>query len=260
MNILLTTKLSKLKLTVFLVILSPLIRADERLLKTYVQSDAPPRYIYSEKGSGGVCMDIINEINRRLNGNGNANIEVENKSVPIKRILDYLVSERKISVFVGSAKTEERKNLNLQFSSPLYPIQTSFAKRSGDEFQYLDDSSLDGKIISVLRGSRSDTLVNRFGKSTIVRANSIEQSLHMLSAGRVDLVYYHDLGLAWQIRDLGLVDQISLVGDHISFNDASEHFILYSKSVPKDIVARIDVEINKMKADGTIDSILKKYR
>jgi polar amino acid transport system substrate-binding protein len=231
--------------------------AEKTLLYTYFQDDSPPRYFERNNGDTGICVDIIDALNARLEPLEIAIINPEKQKVPRKRITEYLKASEEIDLFVGGAKTEEMEEWG-QFSVPLYPLKSTFAKRRDDPSLYVDSDSVKGLTVGVLRGSRSVQTMNQIEGVTVEETNTMEQSLKKLAAGRVDLVYYHNMGLGWQIKSFNLGDHMVVVDEYKS--EPISHYIIYSKTVSPNIIAEIDTVIESMQTDGTLDRILEKYK
>jgi len=228
-------------------------------LTTYFQNNSPPKYIESNQSYTGICVDIINEINARLDSSDIAIHNPDQITVPVKRIMKYLELNREIDLFVGAAKTQARMDNIGNYSTALYAIKGTFAKRKTNDFVFRDRESLNGLTIGVLRGSSTVEVMNSVVGVNVVQTNTIEQSLKMLAADRVDLVYYHDLGLLWQINSLNLSSLISMVDEH-EYLEQGFQYILYNKNVPKGAITKVDQVILSMHVDGSIDKILKKYQ
>jgi len=226
-------------------------------LTTYFQNNSPPKYIESNQSYTGICIDIINELNARLDDI--TIINPEQVKVPVKRIMKYLELNKEIALFVGAAKTQARMDNIGSYSAALYAIKGTFAKRKTNDFVFRDRESLNGLTIGVLRGSSTVALMNSIVGVNVVQTNTIEQSLKMLAVDRVDLVYYHDLGLNWQITSLNLRDLVELVDEH-QYLESGFQYILYNKNVLNEVIAKVDTVINAMHADGTIKKIIKKYQ
>jgi len=71
-------------------------------------------------------------------------------------------------------------------------------------------------------------------------------------------VYYHQLGLAWEIKEGGFTNRIALTKN--AFGEVKMHYVMFSKSVPRNVIDEIDHALAAMKADGTIDTILAAYQ
>ncbi|MBV1909815.1 MAG: ABC transporter substrate-binding protein [Kangiellaceae bacterium] len=232
--------------------------AGQTLLRTYFQNDAPPRYYEIDSINTGICIDIINEINARLAIKGIVIVNIESQKAPTKRIIHYLNVKEEIELFVGGAKTKTRLRGGAQFSIPLYPLNGTFAKRQDNPFVFVDKASLKGLTVGVLRGSRSVVAMTNITDILVEQSDTMEQSLKKLAAGRIDLVYYHDMGLAWQIKSFKLDDRLELVNQH-DYIESNPHHIIYSKNVAADVIEKIDVVIESMQTDGSMALILDKY-
>lgn len=233
--------------------------AQKTILHTYYHDNAPPRYFVLNNMDTGICVDIIKELNVRLESKGISIINLGDQRVPVKRILRYLENDIEIDLFVGSAKTKKRIKAGLKFSVPIYPLYGTFAKRIDDPFVIRDTNSLRGMAIGVLRGSRSVQTMNQIEGITVVETNSMELGLKMLAVGRIDLVYYHHMGLAWQIKGYGLADKLMLVNEH-EYIESAPHYIVFSKKFSNDIIAEINKVIESIQENGIIDNILEKYK
>lgn len=242
-----------------LVVFSNNTGAETTLLRTYFHSDAPPRYFEINNMDTGICLDIIHELNARLEPNGISIVNPNNEKVPVKRIQYYLEQNAEIDLFVGAALTEDLVASGIQFSVPLYSLNGAFAKRRDDPFVFVNPDSLKGLTVGVLRGSRSVETMTNIEGVTVEETSTMEQSLKKLAVGRVDLVYYHDMGLAWQIKHFNLGDNVVLAEMDEKF-DSAPHYIIFSKNASQKIITAINTAIESMQADGSMDRILQKYR
>jgi len=231
----------------------------EKQLVTYFQNNSPPRYFQSNKMNTGICIDVINEINHRLEATKITIINPNQIEVPMKRIMQYIELDQDIDLFVGAAKTQGRVDHIGQYSIALFPIRGTFAKNRTNNFLFTGKDSLKGLTIGVLRGSSSVELMNNIIGVNPVQTNTIEQSLKMLEAGRLDLVYYHSLGLRWQIGELNLRNVIELIDEH-EYLEEGHQYIIYASHVPKEIISKVDKVIEAMRADGSMDYIVNKYQ
>ena len=71
------------------------------------------------------------------------------------------------------------------------------------------------------------------------------------------LVFYHDLGLGWDIKDGGFTGQIVLANQPF---EADSQYIMFTKMVPQNVRAPIANALLDLDREGTIDKILKAYR
>lgn len=239
--------------------LSLQICAKQIHLYTYFQNNAAPRYMLSNDIPTGIGVDILAQLNILLKPHEISIININNDSVPITRILHSLEKNEKIDLFVGGAKTKARMLLGVQFSIPIYPLFGTFAKHKQNPFIYNNKDSLKEMTVGVLRGSRSVQTMSKFEGVKIEKTNTMQQSLKKLASGRIDLVYYHAMGLAWQIKKSNLKEQLTLIDKHENIESAP-HYILFSSRTSPDIIALINNLIKTMHNDGSIGHILNKYR
>jgi len=231
----------------------------ELKLNTYFQNNSPPRYIEFNQKTTGICIDIIDEINKRLESKKIIITNPNQIKVPMKRIIKYIELNKEIDIFVGAAKNQARINHVGKYSTPLFSIIGTFAKNKTNDFFYSGKDSLKGLSTGVLRGSISESMLQDIAGVNVVPTNTIEQSLRMLAANRIDLVYYHDLGLNWQIRSLKLNKKIEVVNAH-QYLEQGHQYILYTNRVSKEVITKINKVITSMHADGSMHSIIKKYQ
>jgi len=247
-----------LSLFVLLLFILPHASAERIVLNTFFQNEAPPRYFVENSKDTGIAIDIITALNQRLD---KANIVIKNNTnakVPMKRIVRYLEQGKDIELFVGGAKNLQRMAMGQQFSRPLYMLTVTFAKHRDNDFTYSSISSLDNLHIGVLRGGRSEQMLKTLSNAHVFSINTIEQGLQMLALKRIDLLSYHQLGLAWNIQHLALNDTLVLISPD-EYLEQIPHYIIYSKNISKSLIATIDTVIEAMKKDGTMNHILAKY-
>lgn len=243
-------------LIMFLLSIS-LIYSTEVRLKTQFQYNAPPRYFVEGEIDKGVCIDIINVLNTRMMGDFRI-YNPGNRHIPVSRIFNT-IKNNEIDIWVGSAKTDERQLAGIKFSIPLYNLKGAFAKRSDFNFKFINAASLQGVRVGVLRGSRSIETMRSFSGVEILEFNTMEQALKGVASGRIDLAYYHDMGLKWQIKYYEFRDKLTLAELSISIESAP-HYIMFSPSVSDDIISYYNRFIDEMINDGTMQEILDKYR
>jgi polar amino acid transport system substrate-binding protein len=227
----------------------------ETVLTTFFQADAGPRYFKHDGQVVGICVDIIDELNKRLR-HANLKIIAHHEYFPTQRMFNYL-AEGKADLFVGMTKTEKRTQIYRFSDIPLYNIPYVFAKNKEDSFEYTGLKSLKGKRISCLRGTNSCLKIGEILGAVQDDLDGLEQIIRKLSKGRTDLAIYHKLGLQWIIRNLDLQGRIMLIGK--SFKNRYQH-IAYRPTISPDIIVKLDHILRSMHRDGTIERIMANYR
>jgi polar amino acid transport system substrate-binding protein len=242
-------------LAVLLLCLAPAGVSAATILRTAFQ-DSAPKYIQQNGVLQGICFDIITELNKRLQGEIQISYPLSNDPfIPWKRTQKYLQSG-KLDIVVGMAKNSKREKLYFFSKEPLYLIHAVFARRTGEDSSvYNSFADLGNKLVIAVGGTKTARLLAENHPRTTL-THTATAALRMLLVGRGDLVFYHDLGLGYIIKKNGWQEKIVLG----SSQDTYEHFIGYAQTVPQPIRDQIDREILAMKSDGTMATILGRYR
>ena len=222
-------------------------------LKTVYQKDAPPRYINERGQVFGICVDIINTLNTILRERNIRIVTIDN-DMPFVRLRKHLESGE-IDVFFGLTKNKEREKL-YRYANQLYEIHYTFAKLKSNPFEYTGEASLKDKVVGALRGSNSAKIISRIQGVEVNLVNTIPQSFEMLMLKRIDMIYYHNLGLEWNIKQSEYRNDLKLV---INPYVSAHQYMAFSKNVSSDIV-QVEEVLSSMSEDGTIAKIMEKYR
>ncbi|MCP4344329.1 MAG: amino acid ABC transporter substrate-binding protein [Desulfobacterales bacterium] len=230
--------------------------ANGEVLITDYQNSAPKFYFTKDGKAVGLCVDIIEELNSRLKAEGITIIPNHKEVVPLKRILISL-ERGKIDLFVGTSRNKRREKIYNFADHPLYELREVFVKRKSDPFEYTDKKSLTGKRIVSLFGSNTAKHIFSVEGVKPHEVSSIEQILKVLMAGRADLAYYHNLGIEYYIRTMGIKSKTELVKKPFY---KKYHYIGFSRKVSKQTIAKIDKALISMYQNGVIEEIRKKYK
>lgn len=225
-------------------------------LKTEFQ-DSAPKYFTKEGKIIGICVDIIAELNKRLKPNDIIIIlkDKSNPFIPFKRLQsDLEVGD--IDIFVGFAKDEKRANLYKFIKTPAYMVQSTFAKLKKDKYEFTTKESLAGKKIAFIAGSATGDQISKVENIIGDTSDNLEVALQKLAEGRVDLVFYHTLGMGYSIKELGFSNKITFTKK--AFEEYA-HYIALSKKVPDNVIVTVEKVLQEMTKKGIIDKILKKY-
>ena len=182
-------------------------------LKTVYQKDSPPKYIHESDQVFGLCVDIINALNSRLREHNIRIVSIDNE-MPFARLRKHL-ELGEIDVFFGLTKNKEREKL-YRYANHLYEIYYTFAKLKLNPFEYTGEASLQDKLVGVLRGTNSAKIISRIQEVKVSKINTVPTALKMLMLKRIDLVYYHNLGLEWNIKQSEYKNDLEIVNLKIS--------------------------------------------
>ena len=226
----------------------------ETVLTTGYQQDSPPRYFYEGGKDQGVCIDLINALNEKL---AKQNIRIVSSGTYSLARINTMMEKNELNVFVGLMKTPEREQKFVFSSVPVFGVRGQFAKLASDPFEYTGEMSVRGKRVGVLRGAAINQLITKMPDIRTVETATVHESLLKLREREVDLVFYHDLGLGWDIKDGGFTGQIVLANKPF---EADSQYIMFTKQVPQEVRAAIANALLDLDREGTIDKILKAYR
>lgn len=219
-----------------------------------------PKYVQSNGGFSGLCMDIINAVEAKTG------IKVVNKGVPdnafrpLKRI-QVDISKGNIDVFFCLARNANREKHFDYISTPLYEVNHVVAVRSGEfpNIRSLDDIRELGPATMLTNfGTATERFLKKQGGLNVdATADSLELNLRKLLLGRGDFVYFHDIGLYSTIRQKFPNAPIDVLP--AKFRSYS-HYLVVSKKVPPRLKAALERALAELKQDGTLASIIEKYK
>ena len=226
----------------------------ETVLRTGYQQDSPPRYFVDGGKDKGVCIDLINALNEKL---AKQNIRIEPTGTYSLARINAMMEKNELNLFVGLMKSPARERDFVFSSVPVFGVRGQFAKLASDSFEYTGEMSVRGKRVCVLRGAAINQLITKMPDIRFVEAATIHECLLKLREREVDLAFYHDLGLGWDIKDGGFTGQIVLANKPF---EADSQYIMFTKIVPYNVRVPIANALLDLDREGTIDKILKAYR
>lgn len=175
--------------------------------------------------------------------------------MPWKRLQTYLENGT-LDIIVGMAKNKTRVKKYVFSKEPLYTVRSVFAVLLKSTFEYHSPEDLYGKHVIAIQGTKTAKSLKLTPSTNIVLTNSPTAALKMLLAKRGDVVFYHDMGLAYIIKTNHWKNLIRLEHGIEEY----DHYIGYNKKVPNKVRSAIDKQLAEMKKDGTLKQILNRYR
>jgi ABC-type amino acid transport substrate-binding protein len=226
----------------------------EVLLRTAYQKDSPPRYFVEGGKDKGVCVDLINALNEKL---ARHNIHIVPTGTYTLADINAMMEKNEVSMFVGLMKTPEREQKFVFSSVPVFGVRGQFAKSVSDPFEYSGESSVRGKRVCVLRGAAINQLITKMPGIRLAEAATINECLQKLRGREIDLVFYHDLGLGWDIKAGGFTGQIVLANQPF---EADSQYIMFTKQATIEVKIIVSNELLELQREGAIDKILQAYK
>ncbi len=214
-----------------------------------VKTDFPPfGYLDAAGSTKGIDIEIARHLAKAVRGDGTEGLEL----VPVTSgsRIPFLYSNW-IDVIVASMTVTEDRRKVLEFSKPYF--------QSGSMLLVLKDSpvkgtgDMAGKTMAVIEGSIQE---NDFAKDVpgakVTKFPNMAEALRALKEKRVDALCQDDvaiLALARENPDLGAAGK--------PFN--VRPYAIAVKKGDLEFIRWIDAQLDRMKADGTSEKIIRKY-
>ncbi|MCG8685729.1 MAG: ABC transporter substrate-binding protein [Desulfobacterales bacterium] len=215
-----------------------------------IMTEEYPPFNYSENGKiTGLSSEVMVELLNRL-GHPN-NIKV----VPWSRGYN-LIQNKDGMILYSMTRTEQRESL-FKWVGPVAPNKWVFfiKKGSGIKISSLDDARKVKKI-GTYKDDAAEAFLKQEGFTNIESVVDDLANVKKLAAGRIDL---------WIVGQLqGVFKAKSVLGDAAAFEKVfdvkeTQLYIAFSKGTSDDVIAKWQAELDKMKADGSYEAIMKKY-
>lgn len=221
--------------------------APGKVLKIESLEIYPFGYIDSKGAPTGLIYDISNQIAQT------AGYEYQNTLIPYPRLIKDLKSGT--ADFSIRYTNDELKTISIP-RDEIIGFQTIIVGLKDTSFTKLED--LHGKTVGTIRSAHFDDQFNKSQKIIKVEFLDYDHSIKMLMKKRLDAVIGSDIGL-----NLAFIKNnipASALGKPLKLQ--KKYFIIhYSKKTYSEEVAKdLTKAINKMKASGEFEKIVKLYR
>ena len=205
--------------------------------------DYPP-FAFIEKGQTvGLDIDIMHELARRLNR------PVEFRAMEFDLLLPELQMGNLQLVVGGMTATPERAE-RIFFTEP-YLIGGEVVMLSKNDLNVQNLADLKNYKVVVNAGYVPDTYVTKNGIEPL-RVASVADALFLLEVGQADVFVSSKTALVYFLKNLSGYKTTTIAG----IDDESS--LAISKHYPE-LANQLEAELHKMKTDGTLDAIFKKW-
>lgn len=225
---------------------------------TTAYQDSYPKYymLDEEKIYKGICIEIYKELTKELTDiRFNTTVNMASMSR-----VDIMLNTGEIDFFIGMAKNKKREENFYFIPTPLYSVNHVIAQHIDDIKKFLSFSDIKTtKNTTILTNKGSSTarlLKTKKGLTIDDGARTLEANIKKLAYKRGRILYFHDLGLYSTLKKSTFINRIH-INSH-SFKNY-EHYLVVRKDLPIDIIKRINDAVLKLKNNGTLDNISKKY-
>lgn len=226
-------------------------------LKTAAQDSAPKFFKGADGRITGICVDIIKAINEEAGSD--FEITGYENFIPAKRY-KLMLEDGELDLMLGLSKNPEREKRFQYIDIPLYSVKHVIVSRADANLQINSIEDIIKKrlsVISILGTGSAKYAKQIFGEELVSSVTKRPETLmRMLIANRGDLVYYHNLGIMHEIRRGDLFKKVTI--QPVIPREYS-HYLAMSRKTSKDIVKKVYDVVLKLKQNGRLDDIYKKY-
>ncbi len=158
----------------------------------------------------------------------------------------------KIDIIASAMSATDQRRKAIDFSDAYYATENLFIRKKGDTLS--NKSELKGKKIGVQLGTVQEMAAQQIEGATVVPAEEIISSILALKSGKVDAVLV-DSSIGY-----GYLKKNEDIEKFLVEPDGSEGFSLaFDKGKHGELIKKINKALKELKADGSFDTILKKY-
>ena len=208
----------------------------------------PPLVFEADGGVYGVAPEVVRAIQAEV-GDGNPL-----KVVPWLRAYNQAQSKPR-QALLAIVRIPERENL-FKWVGPVFSEGDYFFQRHGAGLgiKPLADASKDVRI-AVRRDGYTHQALKAKGFTNLEVTQSYESSYKMLVQQRVDLVLMGERTYFYMVKKAGLEPELFERTD-CKFAESSA-WLAFSRDTPDETIARWQAALDKLKANGTYDAIMK---
>lgn len=219
---------------------------------TYMTEDYPPFNMAGADGTAtGASVEVLVGIFEKLGAT---------KTVKDIQVLPWARGYREVQNTPNTCLflmtfTDERKPL-FKWVGPLAPTKVGVLALKSKGLKINSVADLADLKAGVVRDDIGDELAQQAGIKQIERVPSNDQNIKKLNEGRIDIWVFEESVAKWQIQSLGFN-----ADDYESVWTLSESDLYYAfhKDTDDALIASIQKTLDDMKADGSYETIMKKY-
>jgi len=211
-----------------------------------------PPYKMQNSSSGllGFDVEFLNEAFSRVG------VKPEFLYMPWKRALES-AKEGKVHGICSCSKTSNRESY-LTFSEPLGKASSglfSLAERNFPKLKTLEE--VGAQSIGTITGYNLNKKLRAAKLQNTIELDSERQGLRMLLKGRIDYYYSYEAPTRYYLASLNMAEQVQY--QELAFTN---YFACFSKKAAgtEELLKKFNIGLSEIKANGTYDRILKKYR
>lgn len=162
---------------------------------------------------------------------------------------------RKFDAIMSSMSITEERAERVLFSEPYYNTPGGWFAREGFDTDVADMAAMEGKTVGVQRGTTMDTFVTEEmgGIVNIKRYTTADDMVLDLEGQRLDVAFLdYPVGEQTILTKEGFIE----VGEPVKLGQGVG---VAMRKRDKDLAAKVNAALKKLKKDGTYDTIMDKY-
>lgn len=231
--------------------LAPMIALAEKMI--FVTDGQSPPLVFKDNGKFvGSDVEIVTEICKR------AGIEPEIHDYPLKRALMMTEKGEAAGIFT-IFRTEERDQFLYFPEETINTVRTMVIGRKYSGFRINSLEDLRDKAIGVMDGRKYGPEFDNIPGLKKEFLKTKEQMILMLNKGRVDVILNSEEPFKHEVRKMGIEDKFEM----LYLVRENPVYVAFSKTLGEkgEKLSKVFSEaLKQMKADGTYEKILNKYR
>lgn len=224
---------------------------------TYITEDYPPYNFEKDGKRQGIAVDLLTEV---LSASGAAKSRADIKVWPWARGYETALREKNTVLF-STTRTPAREHL-FKWVGPIMPSRIVLVakKSAGIRIRRIEDLHHAPYRIGVVREDIGEQILLKSGVSRerTVQANSGLSVAKMLHAGRVDIWAYGADVILWNMKELGY--PTAEYEEVLTLSESQHYYYALNKETDDRLVARLQSELEQLRAKGKFDEILDRYR
>lgn len=221
--------------------------SDEKTLTMATSADFPPYEYMEGKEYKGIDIELAQAIADKLD------MKLDIQNVNFDSIIAGVQGGKYDLGFSGITITDERKQ-SVAFSDPYITAVQSIIVPEGSSIKSKDDITKDTKI-GVQSGTTGDTDASeKYGEDSVTRYTVATDAVQALLAGKVDCVIIDQA----PAQEYVAANQGKLEVLPTEFE--TEEYAIAMNKKDTDLQEKVNKALSELKEDGTIDSIVAKYK
>lgn len=233
-----------------------ILEAQLTVLRTAAQ-DSKPKY-FKREGQDyitGICVDIlraIESVDKELAFVG------DQEFMPFKRI-EFELEKGNLDCFAGFIKNLDREKKFTYVYIPIYMTPNILVSRASDEIEInnLEEiKDLEDNLIIMSTGVAQGKALKAEGYNIDDRGRNMNANIKKLLAGRGRFIYQSEVEILSAAKEEKAYEFIKTQPIETIKNG---RYIAFSKDVPSDIIKRVEEALKKLKKEGILDEIYRKY-